>query len=178
MIRGTLKQPAWIATSHPARSLYLSLRARYNTRLQNAVYLSARDAAEELGSSKNYVGRWFRELEYYGFIRMVAPGCLGVDGMGRAPHWRLTEEFYLGQTPTRDYLNWDGEKFREQKGPQHYLRKKQNPVPQKWDSPSHKYGTVIAAHGSESAKTVPQLGDIQLQEPVPQMRDITRVQTH
>src|SRR5262249_60003752 len=55
LIKSTVKTPAWRAMSHGARSLYVALKVRYNTRLQNSVYLSARMGAEELGSSKDYV---------------------------------------------------------------------------------------------------------------------------
>ena len=42
-------------------------------------------------------------------------GCLGIEGKGKAPHWRLTELGTTSKTsssgvaepPTRDYLTWD-----------------------------------------------------------------------
>ena len=37
---------------------------------------------EEVGSGTSQIGRWFRELQPYGFIVMVSPSCLGVDGKG------------------------------------------------------------------------------------------------
>ena len=46
---------------------------------------------------------------------MKEPGYLGVDGKGKAPHWRLTELSYLGQPATRDFERWDGIKFVDQK---------------------------------------------------------------
>jgi hypothetical protein len=33
----------------------------------------------------------------------------------KAPHWRLTEEWYLGKAPTRDFLSWDGIPFTEKR---------------------------------------------------------------
>jgi hypothetical protein len=177
LTRDTLKTAAWRALSHPARSLYVALKGRYNRNLQNSVYLSTRVAAKEMGSSKNYMPRWFRELEHYGFIVMVSPGHLGVEGMGKAPHWRLTEEWYAGKAPTRDYLNWGGEKFHEQKSPRYYLRKKQNPVPQLRDTAPHKCGTVGSRNGAPARESVPQLGDIKKRQPVPQLRDITSLTT-
>jgi hypothetical protein len=75
---------------------------------------------------------------------MLSPGCLGVDGMGKAPHWRLTEEWHGGQPPTREFLNWDGEKYRKQKSLRYYLRKKQNPVPNSGDTPSPIVGTYTS----------------------------------
>jgi hypothetical protein len=42
--------PARRALSHGARSPYMALRERYNTKLQNSVYLAGRAAVKELGS--------------------------------------------------------------------------------------------------------------------------------
>jgi hypothetical protein len=143
MLKATMKEPAWIALSHGARSLYVALKGHYNSRLGNAVYLSARVAAKEMGAtSKSGITRLFRELQYYGFVVMITPGHLGIEGRGKAPHWRLTEEWFAGEPPTRDYQRWDGKKFHEQKPPEYYKRqekrlaklvaakqiKKQNPV--------------------------------------------------
>jgi hypothetical protein len=178
MLKSTLKESAWIALSHGARSLYVALKSRYNSTLGNAVYLSARIASREIGSNKDYVTRWFRELQYYGFIVLITPGHLSVEGRGKAPHWRLTEEWYLGEPPTRDYQRWNGEKFHEQKSPKYYLRKKQNPVPQTGDSVSLKLGTVASLKlGTPTRQPVPQTGDIQPQTPVPQTGDITSLTT-
>jgi hypothetical protein len=125
ILKDTMKAQAWKALSHGARSLYAVLKGRYNTKLQNAVYLAGRVAVEELGSHshRDYVRRWFRELEFYGFIRMVSLAHHGLNGHGRAPHYRLTEEYYLGKPPTRDFLNWDGAVFHEQKSLKDYQAK-------------------------------------------------------
>ncbi len=71
--KDTIKTPAWKAMSHGARSLYTALKGRFNTRLQNAVYISTRAASEELGahSRRDNVGHWFRELN-----GMASPGWL------------------------------------------------------------------------------------------------------
>src|SRR5262245_52917585 len=128
LFKGTLNTPAWRAMSHGARSLYLALKLRYSNSFKNngSIYLSQRDAQKELGSNRSYIARWFRELQYYGFIVMTQPGSLGVEGKGRAPHWRLTDCYYFGKPPTRDFLKWDGTKFRDQPRQQ----KKQKPGPQ------------------------------------------------
>jgi hypothetical protein len=108
--------------SHGARSLYIALKRRYwpNKKNNGRIYLSHRQARKELGrSSPNEIVRWFRELQYYGFIVMVAPGCLGVNGKGKAPRWRLTEVSYMRGTssrgvedmPTMDFLKWNGVRF-------------------------------------------------------------------
>jgi hypothetical protein len=125
LLKDTLDSSAWRAMSHGAKVLYVSLKARYNSGQHNngRIFLSQRAASREVGSGFNEIARWFRELQHYGFIVMISPGCLGVDGKGKAPHWRLTECGYMNDPPTRDFVRWDGTKFRDTVRP-----KKQNPV--------------------------------------------------
>jgi hypothetical protein len=114
LLKETLDCAAWRAMSHGARSLYVALKRRYNRDFHNngRLYLSQREAAEEIGSARNQVARWFRELQHYGFIVMTSPGYLGIDGHGRAPSWRLTELGYMKEPPTRDFMRWvDGDFF-------------------------------------------------------------------
>jgi hypothetical protein len=115
LLKDTMASPAWRASSHGARSLFVALKARYNFKLHNngRLYLSQRTASREIGSGTNSVARWFRELQHYGIIVMTNPGSLGVDGRGKAPHWRLTELGYMGEPPTRDFLKWDGTRFKD-----------------------------------------------------------------
>jgi hypothetical protein len=124
LLNDTLDSPAWRAMSHGARSLYVALKRRYSTNFKNngKIYLGTRDAAKELGSGLEEIGNWFRELQHYGFIVMTTPGCLGVEGVGKAPHWRLTELGYMKDLPTKDFMRWDGAKFKRQPP-----RRKQNP---------------------------------------------------
>jgi hypothetical protein len=70
---------------------------------------------EELCSTHNEIARWFRELQHFGFIARTTAGYLGVNGKGKAPHWRLTELSYMTDSPTRDFARWDGTPFRDQK---------------------------------------------------------------
>ena len=118
----TLNSPAWKAMSHGAKSLYVALKRRV-PRERNRAYISYRDAQKEIHAHPRRICEWFRELEHYGFIVMVTPGCLGVEGKGKSPHWRLTE---LGATVQDDSKgtprtsvsrlpNWDGTKFKKQK---------------------------------------------------------------
>lgn len=113
----TLDTPAWKALSHGARSLYVALKRRYNRNTHNNgwIYLSQRDAADEIGSHHNEIARWFRELQYYRFIVMRTPGSLGVEGKGKAPHWRLTELGFMRELPTRDFERWNGQSFTDTK---------------------------------------------------------------
>jgi hypothetical protein len=113
----TLDQPAWRALSHGAQMLYVALRRRYSVRMHNngRLFLSQRMAEKELNSHHNQIARWYRELQHYGFIVLQVPGCLGVDGKGKAPHWRLTELGYMKELPTRDFTRWDGAPFKDRK---------------------------------------------------------------
>jgi hypothetical protein len=141
MLIQTTTCPAWRAMSPHAREVYRVLKSRYshNSKNNGRIYLSARIGAEETGFNSKTVVRSLRELTHYGFIIMTEAGCLGFNGKGKAPHWRLTELGYMHDMPTKDYLKWDGELFHEQKSPAYYKRrdrslaklKKQNPVPER-----------------------------------------------
>jgi hypothetical protein len=117
VLQETLDAPAWRAMSHGARSLYIALKRRHrsNPNTNGKIFLSQRQAAIELGSNRDYVARWFRELQYYGFTVMTRRGSLGLEGKGKAPHWRLPELGYKGDPPSRDYANWNGVPFQAQK---------------------------------------------------------------
>jgi hypothetical protein len=124
-LKDTMREPAWKIMSMGARLLYLHIKARYNIQSHNngRLYLPTRMAAEELGNANlRCIGRWFRELQHYGFIVMMQGGSLGVEGKGRAPRWRLTELGYMKDPPTRDYTRWQGDLFVDPTD-----RKKQNP---------------------------------------------------
>jgi hypothetical protein len=131
-----LDSPAWKATSFGARALYIALvRQLSYSRLNNGkVFLSTRDAAEELGARQMSIGRWYRELEHYGFIVMTSAGHLGVEGKGRAANWRLTDWAWgNGCERTRDYLKWDGVLFQ---GPHHQNHPPSKTRPPKTESRS------------------------------------------
>ena len=85
----TIKTPAWLAMSHGAKALYIALKSHVPNQ-RNQAFLSHRDAAKEVGSCRRKIAEWFLELEHYGFIVMTQAHALGVEGKGKAPHWRLT----------------------------------------------------------------------------------------
>jgi hypothetical protein len=140
-----LDSSAWRAMSTGARVLYVALRRRYrNDRHNNGrIFLSQRDAAKEIGRDTNQITRWFRELKHYGFIVQTKPGFLGLDGAGRAPHWRLTECGYMKEHPTQDYLHWDGTPF---KPPQ---PRKQNPVRETTDAHVREKGDTVVRESTD-----------------------------
>src|SRR5262249_43144022 len=115
LLKETLGSAAWRATSHGARSLYVCLKARYNQKNHNngRIFVSQRVAAREIGSGYQQIARWFRELQHFGFIVQTKGGSLGLNGKGPAPHWRLTECGYMRDPPTRDFMSWNGEPFRD-----------------------------------------------------------------
>jgi hypothetical protein len=121
-----MRSPAWRAASMGARILYIHLKRRWSFKQKNngRIFLSLRDAQEEMGViCRDSISRWFRELQHYGFIVMTHAGGLGVNGKGKAPHWRLTELEAPGgrngntwMLPTKDFNRWDGTKFRDDRG--------------------------------------------------------------
>jgi hypothetical protein len=123
-----LDAPAWRAMDFIARALWLALRRKLrNDGLNNGkIWLSCRDAAEEIGGNKDTIARRYAELEHYGFLRKTTEGFLGVDGCGIAPHYRFTDLAHGTHPATRDYEKWDGSIF--ENPPRKSGWKKQNPV--------------------------------------------------
>ena len=113
LLKETLDTPAWRAMSHGAQMLYVALKRRYNLNSHNngRIFLSQRDAMKELRSDTKEISRWYRELQHFGFIVMQTLGCLGVEGTGHAPRWRLTELGCMHDPPARDFLRWAGTPF-------------------------------------------------------------------
>jgi hypothetical protein len=105
--------PSWRAMSKGAMWLYFLLRRRYNHKNNNngRIFLAQREAALLLNSHRDYIARWFRELQHFGFIIMTCAGRLGLEGKGRAPRWHLPEFPFEGNPPTRDFLTWNGSPF-------------------------------------------------------------------
>jgi hypothetical protein len=145
-----MKSQAWRATSHGARILYIHLKRRWSFKQRNngRIFLSQRDALEEMGGScRDSISRWFRELQHYGFIVMTSAGGLGVDGKGKAPHWRLTEMEAPGgrngdtwMLPTKNFNRWDGTKFQDDRGDVKRAKQKQDPGPETMARVARKVG--------------------------------------
>jgi len=173
----TMKSDAWRAMSPYARVVYIALKSRYSSRDHNngRIYISTRDGMELTGFDKKTVGRALRELQHYGFIVMTEPGCLGLEGRGKAPHWRLTELGHMREPPTREFLKWDGTIFQEQKSPKHYACKKQNPVPPDGpDCTAERYIPVVRRTDQLAVKVVRQTVHTD-EAPCTVQRDISRV---
>ena len=162
---------AWRMLTPGAKCLYLALKRHLSNDYSNngRVFLSVRDAAKQVGSNKGSIQRWFRELQYYEFIVQTSPGTLGADGKGKAAYWRLTEVPCKDEPATRDYMYWDGEKFRDLPA-----QKKQNPVPTSGDRVYPLYRTLGGAEIRRHAPpTVPTTGDIETALGVPTTGDIS-----
>lgn len=138
LLHATMDFTAWRELSHGAQALYVALKRRV-PRDRNQGFLSFRHARTQLKASPRKIAEWFNELEHYGFIVLAQHGCLGVEGRGKSPHWRLTELGTTSRTsadglpeaPTRDFLKWDGvvfESYRDARTPGSYGCTKQNPV--------------------------------------------------
>jgi hypothetical protein len=167
LLISTLDSPAWQAMSHGAQALYVALRRRYSPALHNngRIYLSQRKAKVELRSGHNQIARWFRELQHYGFIVMTTAGCLGVEGRGKAPHWRLTELGYMRDPPTREFARWNSERFTDQKT-ESRARKPSRGVPET------KHTTVPEIHHGCEPERARKLAHIAA-ETVPEIRHIS-----
>ena len=116
LFRETLRSAAYQRLSFGARALFTALRGRCVNN-NGHVYLSQRDAGEELGhKSRNDIANWFRELQHFGLIVLTEGASLGVDGKGKAPHWRITDMPTRNgngelDAATTDFLRWDGVLF-------------------------------------------------------------------
>jgi hypothetical protein len=117
LFRETSQSPAYRQTSFGARALFIALCGRCGKNSNGHTYMSQRDAEEELGhKDRHNIANWYRELVHYGFIVMTEAASLGVDGKGKAPHWRITDRPTRngnGQldVATKDFLRWDGVVF-------------------------------------------------------------------
>jgi hypothetical protein len=159
LLKATLAAPAWRSASHGSKALYVCVKARYSSALHNngRLFLSQRTAHREMGSSYTEITRWFRELQYYGFIVQTKGGSLGLNGKGTAPHWRLTECGYMNDPPTRDFERWDGTKF-EDPVRRRSLSKKQNPATENRSTPLRKpvappLRKTVAPSGTSATET-------------------------
>ncbi len=69
-----LRSAAWLSLSPVARCVYIELVSLYNGSNNGRLALSARDAAERVGCSKNTTARAFVELIEKGFIDLCSRG--------------------------------------------------------------------------------------------------------
>ena len=84
MLYATLDSPAYRATSHGAKALYLSLKRRVS-RGRDTAYISYRTAEKELAASRRKVREWFAELEHYGSSSCTNPTVWALTARARLP---------------------------------------------------------------------------------------------
>ena len=102
---------AWATMTPGARALYIELKRRFNGSNNGQIFLSHRDAAQALNVHRNTVGKFFRELEQRGFIRLTVGPHLGPSGIGQASVWALEElPTQDGKPPGKAFLRWSAEK--------------------------------------------------------------------
>ena len=89
LLHATLDCPAWKAASHGARWLYMALKRRH-PRERNTAYISYRRRRRSQGQPPQN-RRMVRRVRALRVHRTTPAFSLGVDGKGKAPHWRLTE---------------------------------------------------------------------------------------
>jgi hypothetical protein len=168
IFRHTMKSRAWRQLSVGARATFLHLKANYNSNAQNAVFLSARDGARELGVHKDTARKWLHELEHYGFIVEVQGAHLGISGVGKAALYRLTDCGFAGRPPTYDFQNWDGVLYDAKK--QNPVRKNRTPRPK---NPDIRRSTVVP----QNRNKCPTEPDIRNAAECPKKPDITSLTT-
>jgi hypothetical protein len=89
---------------------------------------------------------------------MTGGGCLGVEGHGKAPHWRLTEIGYMREPPTRDFLRWNGAPF--------HSPEKQNPVRKNRTGCPKKPDITVYGKTVHLGPNCPEKPDIRAAQPV------------
>ena len=65
------------------------------------ISLSVRQAAKCMGVSNDTAAKAFHELQAKGFIVMMEPASLGVEGQGKCPKYEITELELPGETRGR-----------------------------------------------------------------------------
>ncbi len=85
-----LSTDAWRTMKPGPRILYVELKHRFNGSNNGVISLSHRDAEKLLATGRNAIGRWYKELEERGFIKMTKGPHLGPNGVGMAAQWALS----------------------------------------------------------------------------------------
>ena len=114
---------AWLSLHPFARCIYMELKCKYKGYNNGKIILSHRSAAARLGVNRNTVGKYFKELEEKGVIRVGTPHALGVEGIGKSTLWILEEEQHNGAAATKTFMKW-----RKPKPAQKNRRTRPNPT--------------------------------------------------
>jgi hypothetical protein len=109
LYRYELESAAYRSLSLGGRALLVELKSLYNGNNNGALFLSVREAAKRLNSSKTFAADRLQELHDKGFIRPKQNGAFSVKclvGEGRATSWILTEYPFANALPTKDFMRW------------------------------------------------------------------------
>jgi hypothetical protein len=188
LLTHTRKSAAWSVLSVGARALFMELQSEYFTDIEGYVFVSSRDGAAMLHVSKNSICTWLRELEYYGFIVKLREAHLAGLGEGECAHYRLTNRYFHGKPPTRDFEKWDGVVFETPKrirSPGEKTKdlerlkawKSRSPVPRVRTPPPDTKDIRTEAQKPENGNKCPSCGDISLGPSCPACEDISRFTT-
>jgi hypothetical protein len=184
LFRETLVSPAYRQLSFGARALFTALRGKC-VKNNGHVYLSQREVGRELGhKNRGDIANWYRELQHFGFIVQTAAAALGLDGKGKAPHWRITDmptrkgnnELAM---PTKDFLYWDGVLFEPHVSPSRRWDQRKRRVLEK-QNPGLHAGTTLDCTSVPMVycTSVPLIGESGTdRESISEMRSGTDVQS-
>lgn len=109
-----LDSPAWKDLDAKARAIYVELTKRYNGSNNGRIGYSARQAAQDLGISKDTAARALRSLERHGFIVVEKRGAFHCK-IRHASEYRLTAyesdvaTNYAERLATKEFMRWSPE---------------------------------------------------------------------
>jgi hypothetical protein len=94
---------AWRSLSGGAVKIWIELHSRYNGRNNGALSLHYANASKQLGLGRATIRRALDELQTKGFLVLVKQGFWYGH---KAAEWRVTDQSYAGNPPSRDWVNW------------------------------------------------------------------------
>lgn len=100
-----LASTAWQSLNCYARCTLIELYRLHNGSNNGTIYLSQRDLARRLGSSRATAINALAQLQDCGFIVVTERGGFSRK-VKHASSWRLTEFEYNGKVPTKDFMRW------------------------------------------------------------------------
>jgi hypothetical protein len=100
-----MRSAAWRSLKCEARALVVALYELYNGSNNGALFLSIREAARRINTSKSTAAGAFRVLMDRGFIRPNVKGAFSMK-QRHATSWVLTEFEFAGQLATKDFMRW------------------------------------------------------------------------
>ena len=99
-----LQCESWQSLGVGPRALYVELKRFFNGSNNGTIFLSHRDAANALNCNRQTAGRYFQELEEWGFIKQTCGPCLGPSGKGKAAQYALTELPVESTPATKEFM--------------------------------------------------------------------------